>query len=386
MKLRTIFRKQIIFCNLVGHNCLSYIRVRSILSFFVVSALRYTIRFYRVAAYFVINLIMPSLMINVLCMLNFAIPCSSGEKVGYGITVFLAQSVNLMVVMEMMPQGGMSILGIFLAVSILLIGLSLLMNVITLRIYSPSHTKERPWPRLRSLCNKLKVLVGPNDPLPDIVLARRQMSFVRNSLKESDFEGANLSEDEDDLNDMIQKSASITNDYKLPKVSTTTTIPNGRTNSFRFSETYPDSTANYERAASMGNGNNINNNLLNTYDQIPVSFSTQNSLNHILSPMRTAGKKVSNGVKRKRKQSMASPNFRLLNRQFTGSGDIREVLATQELDDDNDDDEERDYTLEWQQHAEIINRFNALIFSLLLILNGILYAVFHSPEASLVSE
>ena len=43
-------------------------------------------------------------------------------QVGYGITVFLAQSVNLMVVMEMMPQGGMSILGIFLAVSILLIG------------------------------------------------------------------------------------------------------------------------------------------------------------------------------------------------------------------------------------------------------------------------
>ena len=88
----------------------------------VVSGLTYKVRFYREAAYFVINLIMPSLMINVLCMLNFAIPCSSGEKVGYGITVFLAQSVNLMVVMEMMPQGGMSILGIFLAVSILLIG------------------------------------------------------------------------------------------------------------------------------------------------------------------------------------------------------------------------------------------------------------------------
>ena len=88
----------------------------------VFSGLRFNVRFHRKTAYFVINLIMPSFMINVLCIFNFLIPCSSGEKAGYGITVFLAQSVNLMVVMEMMPQGGLSILGMFLAASILLIG------------------------------------------------------------------------------------------------------------------------------------------------------------------------------------------------------------------------------------------------------------------------
>ena len=45
-----------------------------------------------------------------------------GFQVTYGMTVFLAQSVNLMVVSEMMPQGGVSVLGIFLLASLLMIG------------------------------------------------------------------------------------------------------------------------------------------------------------------------------------------------------------------------------------------------------------------------
>ena len=69
------------------------------------SCLVYTLEFVRRPTYFVMNVIMPSVLINCLCVLNFGVPHETGEKVGYGITVFLAQSVNLMVVSEMMPQG-----------------------------------------------------------------------------------------------------------------------------------------------------------------------------------------------------------------------------------------------------------------------------------------
>ena len=251
------------------------------------------------------------------------------------------------------------------------------MNVITLRIYSPSHTKERPWPRLRSICNKLKVLVGPNDPLPDIVLARRQMTFVSNSLKESDFDPGNYSDDDDDSTAMFKSQVST--DVKIAKNSAPT-IPNGRTNSHKTSEfLYPDSIY-----FSSNNGRSSTTNVPH-YEQIPGSFTTQKSLNHVLSP-RLTKKSLSTSAKRKRKQSVASPNFRLVNRRLEPADTSANVMRTQQLDDDDDEDEERDYTLEWQQHAEIINRFNALIFSLLLILNGILYALFHSPEADLVSD
>ena len=69
------------------------------------SCLVFTLEFSRQPTYFVMNVIMPSVLINCLCVLNFGVPHETGEKVGYGITVFLAQSVNLMVVSEMMPQG-----------------------------------------------------------------------------------------------------------------------------------------------------------------------------------------------------------------------------------------------------------------------------------------
>ncbi len=86
------------------------------------SCLSFSLAFKRKPTYFMLNVILPSILINFLCIFNFIIPCETGEKVGYGITVFLAQSVNLMVVSEMMPQGGDSVLGYFLVASILLIG------------------------------------------------------------------------------------------------------------------------------------------------------------------------------------------------------------------------------------------------------------------------
>ena len=127
-------------------------------------------------------------MINVLCVFNFKIPCSSGEKAGYGITVFLAQSVNLVVVMEMMPRGGVSILGMFFAVSTALIGLSLLMKIVTLRVCSPQDCLPYS-PRLRKLGRFLQFIV-PRDVPSDILLS--QNTFL--SLK--DFK--NLAANEND--------------------------------------------------------------------------------------------------------------------------------------------------------------------------------------------
>ncbi|XP_075239731.1 neuronal acetylcholine receptor subunit alpha-2-like isoform X2 [Convolutriloba macropyga] len=127
------------------------------------SCLVFTLEFSRQPTYFVMNVIMPSVLINCLCVLNFGVPHETGEKVGYGITVFLAQSVNLMVVSEMMPQGGTSVLGIFLVCSILLIGLSLTMQIISLSCYHGSKNK-RASKVTRFILYKVNKVLGPRLP------------------------------------------------------------------------------------------------------------------------------------------------------------------------------------------------------------------------------
>ncbi|XP_075262044.1 neuronal acetylcholine receptor subunit eat-2-like isoform X2 [Convolutriloba macropyga] len=124
------------------------------------SCISFSLSFKRKPTYFMLNVILPSILINFLCIFNFIIPCETGEKVGYGITVFLAQSVNLMVVSEMMPQGGNSVLGCFLVASILLIALSLFMQILTMSIFF-ANSKARAPPSFRSFCNFVRKFVGP---------------------------------------------------------------------------------------------------------------------------------------------------------------------------------------------------------------------------------
>ena len=275
------------------------------------------------------------------------------------------------------------------------------MNVITLRIYSPSHTKERPWPKLRSICNKLKVLVGPKDPLPDIVLARRHLSFVSNALQHSEVEGQH-SDEEEDINEFESPEFILGGEDSSNILQIR--MPNGRTQGQRsesFSEVYFSGTDNNgEKETKNDNSNSNNNNkrhsntekvtnngnsdnILNTYEKSPLSYSAQNSVSHFVSPRRRGAVMLGD-------QNFSS--LKKISSNYKESGEVLRELrkrgkffSPHDLDDDNVE-AEKDYTLEWQQHAEIINRFNALIFSLLLLLNGVLYAMFHSPEAQLVGE
>ena len=375
-------------------------------SFF--NGLRYVIRFHRYTAYFVINLIMPSFMINVLCIFNFMIPCSSGEKAGYGITVFLAQSVNLMVVMEMMPQGGVSILGMFLAVSIALIGLSLLMNIVTLRVYSPQDSRLPPSPRLRKLGRFLQFIVGPRDVPSDIVLSQN------NFLKLSDtFYGAlsledftNLAANENDsmvnsenkfattkLFDQmsskqhytpIERSGKQLGEFKMKDF--VNYVPVNQQNGLKPVSTSKNMKNSYKDADLMTE------NLSITSDP---TFFHKSALN--TSPPETAASvpttpfkggdpnntdpAVTNSSPRKRQvrqtfSSKVSPDYTTF--QLNDQGFIEDVPGGEK--------KPKNYTAEYQFLAETINRFNAIIFSALLILVCCLYWIYHEPSSFPQSE
>ena len=353
-------------------------------------------------------------MINVLCIFNFMIPCSSGEKAGYGITVFLAQSVNLMVVMEMMPQGGVSILGMFLAVSIALIGLSLLMNIVTLRVYSPQDSRVPPSPRLRKLGKFLQLIVGPRDVPSDIVLSQN------NFLKLSDtFYGAlslddftNLAANENDsLAENNENKFATTQlfDQMSSKTTYTTIDKSGKQHLAEFKKkdfvnyvpvnqqnglkTLPTSknTKNRHNNADLMAGN-----LSLTSDptvfQKPLALNSSSPHEMPVSVPTTPIKGVPNNS-----TDVAATNaFPRKRQNIPGQVFLSKVspdhttfqLRDQTIADDVPvgDKKQKNYTAEYQFLAETINRFNAIIFSALLILVCCLYWIYHEPSSFPQSE
>ncbi|XP_075242303.1 neuronal acetylcholine receptor subunit alpha-2-like isoform X2 [Convolutriloba macropyga] len=376
---------------------------------FMFNGLRYVIKFHRYTAYFVINLIMPSFMINVLCIFNFMIPCSSGEKAGYGITVFLAQSVNLMVVMEMMPQGGVSILGMFLAVSIALIGLSLLMNIITLRVYSPQDATVPPSIRLRKLGKFLQLLVGPREIPSDIVLS--QKNFFK--LSETFFEA--LSVDDVGFNPQPSTYDEVTlnnteNTYVAPKFFENHRETNVDFDASTVTQHHDEITirspyipVNQQNGIKPGskvksmdpeilspnrNGTELQNRVFhpnnNHYSGHIVNSSSMNNVHDSM-----------NADPRHRKPRVQLPvTNEFLNSRIPlpGYGTRRYVeepstsarshQAFESLENDtNRNEKTHNYTAEYQFLAETINRFNAIIFSALLMLTCGLYWIYHDPTS-----
>ena len=70
------------------------------------SLVQYTLTFQRKGNFIFFIIFLPGVIINVLCCSTFFLPCTSGEKIGFTVTLFLAQSVNLMIFTEFLPQGG----------------------------------------------------------------------------------------------------------------------------------------------------------------------------------------------------------------------------------------------------------------------------------------
>ena len=111
--------------------------------------LEYTIE--RNSVFFVVNTLVPSVLINYLGVASFIIPCNSGDKTGFGVTIFLAQTVNLMSISQYIPEGGknLPVFHKYLLASICFIVLITLTNIFLTVIYNSKTpekvVKSQPW-------------------------------------------------------------------------------------------------------------------------------------------------------------------------------------------------------------------------------------------------
>ena len=63
-----------------------------------------TIEFHRKSLYMVLNIIIPIVMLNCLCILAFHVPVESGERVSYAVTLLLSNTVFLLLLSDNLPK------------------------------------------------------------------------------------------------------------------------------------------------------------------------------------------------------------------------------------------------------------------------------------------
>ena len=60
----------------------------------------------RMSEFYVYNVILPIVIITQVSTLGYLLPCASGEKISFSITILLSYFVLLLMVSELMPRNG----------------------------------------------------------------------------------------------------------------------------------------------------------------------------------------------------------------------------------------------------------------------------------------
>ncbi|EJD73859.1 nicotinic acetylcholine receptor subunit type G [Loa loa] len=96
--------------------------------------------------YFIYNIIAPCFMLSILTMMQFLLPCESGEKITLGLTVLLAYSVFSFNIAENMPETSdvIPLIAIYLMGIMAISGLSVSLSVIVLNMRHSAERNCRP--------------------------------------------------------------------------------------------------------------------------------------------------------------------------------------------------------------------------------------------------
>ncbi|XP_075251689.1 neuronal acetylcholine receptor subunit beta-2-like [Convolutriloba macropyga] len=110
--------------------------------------IQFTFRFKRNPEFYLIVLVVPSVLLGILPTLAFLIPVESGEKISLGLTTLLAQVVELLVLSDILPpssRGDFPILGRLVIYSIVLIAVAILESIFVTCIYHVDPKTSLPW-------------------------------------------------------------------------------------------------------------------------------------------------------------------------------------------------------------------------------------------------
>ena len=103
-----------------------------------------TVTFKRLPTYFVINLVIPTVLLLGISSLTFFIPGEIGEKLSYGVTVTLSLCVNLTIFTDFMPMTSKTFPRLFTYIlsSIILSCMSMVLATISVNFVQLSKTAK----------------------------------------------------------------------------------------------------------------------------------------------------------------------------------------------------------------------------------------------------
>ena len=110
------------------------------------SYLKFKFTLARIPGYFLVNMVIPILILGLLNGLVFLLPPDSGERVGFAITSFLTFAVFLTMVSDSLPKAAqpMSLLCYFLTLMLVMSALSTVITIMTLRVYHQDADSDVP--------------------------------------------------------------------------------------------------------------------------------------------------------------------------------------------------------------------------------------------------
>ncbi|XP_063710205.1 acetylcholine receptor subunit beta-type unc-29-like [Symsagittifera roscoffensis] len=120
------------------------------------SFIQHQINFHRKPGFYVIVIVIPTVVISVICMFVFLIPNGSTEKIAYSMSMMLTLYVNLLTVANRIPNNSNKYpyIGVYYLVCIFLIATSLLQSTLALTMHfkSVESTRAPMWLRKRVQC------------------------------------------------------------------------------------------------------------------------------------------------------------------------------------------------------------------------------------------
>lgn len=111
----------------------------------------FTVKLKRNSSYYMYNLILPIILLSILSVFTFALPTESGERVGYGLTVFLALAVFMTIVSSDLPKTSGSLLGGYMAFELTVSTLMVFFTTLQLRVHQRKDSVPQTIVRLFNL-------------------------------------------------------------------------------------------------------------------------------------------------------------------------------------------------------------------------------------------
>ncbi|RUS86580.1 hypothetical protein EGW08_005661 [Elysia chlorotica] len=128
----------------------------------------------RRSGFFILNIVMPVVLLSFLNIVVFLIPVDSGEKISYGITVLLALAVFMSIVGDMLPRSSdvVPLVTIYLFVLLIISVLTVMVAIIIVWLHHKDEQetkRQKATSTFKSVFKKVRILNRATTPISTVM-------------------------------------------------------------------------------------------------------------------------------------------------------------------------------------------------------------------------